>query len=67
MKIILNNNEEQFNTNRLSISELLKEKNFTFKMLVVKINGVLVRKPDYNHTYINDGDEVMVLHLVSGG
>lgn len=49
------------------MNELLKVKNFTFKMLVVKINGKLVKKNEYDDSFIHDGDEVMVLHLISGG
>ena len=67
MKIILNNTEEIIDKETLSISELLKLRTFTFKMLVVKINGVLVRKPEYENTLIHNGDQVTVLHLVSGG
>ena len=36
-------------------------------MLVIKINGKLIKKMDYDTATINDGDEVMVMHLVSGG
>jgi thiamine biosynthesis protein ThiS len=67
MNIILNNREESFNSESLTVRELLKEKNFTFKMLVVKINGTLVKKVEYDNAVINDGDNVIVLHLVSGG
>ncbi len=67
MKIILNNNPENFDAEDLTVSELLARKKFTFKMLVVKINGVLVRKADYEVTRISDGDDVHVLHLISGG
>jgi thiamine biosynthesis protein ThiS len=51
----------------LTVSELLKLKNFTFKMLIIKINGSLVRKMDYDTSMIQDGDDVQVLHLISGG
>lgn len=67
MKIILNNNAEMIEGERLTVNELLKVKNFTFKMLVVKINGKLVKKNEYDESFIHDGDEVMVLHLISGG
>jgi thiamine biosynthesis protein ThiS len=67
MKINLNNTEVTIESESLSITELLQLRNFTFKMLVVKINGVLVRKSDYKNTFIHDGDQVTVLHLVSGG
>jgi sulfur carrier protein len=67
MKIILNNREESFEQDQLTIEELLVARNFTFKMLVIKLNGRLLKKPEYQETIVKEGDEVMVLHLVSGG
>ena len=67
MKIILNNTPEFIDREHITVDELLKLKNFTFKMLVVKINGRLVKKNEYDAAYIGDGDDVMVLHLISGG
>jgi len=67
MDIILNNNKEHFEVENLSVDELLKVKKFTFKMLIVKINGKVVKQPEYYNTYIKDGDNVTVLHLISGG
>ncbi|HAF30726.1 MAG TPA: thiamine biosynthesis protein ThiS [Bacteroidales bacterium] len=67
MQITLNNRPESIDKIQLSVSELLEIKNYTFKMLVIKINGILVKKDIYNNTFIKDGDDVMVLHLVSGG
>jgi sulfur carrier protein len=67
MKIILNNREEIFDQDSLTITGLLEEKNFSFKMLVIKVNGSLIKKVDYESTLVKDGDEVMVLHLISGG
>jgi thiamine biosynthesis protein ThiS len=67
MRITLNNNPEEFGEEVLTVNELLKAKNFTFKMLVIKINGTLVKKTDYETAIIREGDEVHVLHLISGG
>ena len=67
MKIILNNRPESFVKEKITISELLKIKNYTFKMLVIKVNSKLVKKDAYDIFEINEGDNVMVLHLVSGG
>ncbi len=67
MNIILNNRHESFKADKLTVNELLKVKNFTFRMLVIKINGNLIKKTEYDTSTINDGDEVMVMHLVSGG
>jgi thiamine biosynthesis protein ThiS len=67
MKIILNNNPEILNVESCTVNDLLKIKNFTFKMLIVKINGNLVKKEVFDNTTISDGDNVSILHLISGG
>ncbi len=68
MKIQLNNKPEEFSgTEKMTVSELLKKKNFTFKLLVVRINNKSVLREHFDTTVIHDGDEVMVLHLISGG
>ena len=67
MKIVLNNKEESFDVDQYTVSELLQAKNFTFKMLVIKVNGKLIKKSEQNSSLIHDGDDVMVLHLISGG
>jgi sulfur carrier protein len=69
MNITLNHNPEVIETTQSSITvtELLKIKTFTFKMLVVKINDDIVKKDDYSTATIKDGDNVQVIHLISGG
>jgi thiamine biosynthesis protein ThiS len=46
---------------------LLKVKNFTFRMLVIKVNEVLVKRDSYDQVFVKNGDNVSVLHLISGG
>lgn len=67
IKLIINNIPETINKESLTISELLEYKKFTFKMLVVKVNGKPIKKEDYATTYLKDGDNVQVIHLISGG
>ena len=67
MKITLNNNSETIEGNSLTIENLLKVKNFTFKMLIIKVNGKLIQKEDYSTSTIREGDDISVLHLISGG
>lgn len=67
MKITLNNRLEAFNEDKLTITQLLDLKNYTFKMLVIKINGKLVKKDLYDSVEVKDEDDVTILHLVSGG
>jgi len=67
MEIILNNRKETFSNQAMTVNELLQIKNFTFKLLVTKINGKLIKKEMRDEATIRDGDDVMVLHLISGG
>lgn len=67
MKILLNGREEEFDGEKISISELLLLKKFSFKMRILKINHVLIKKDYYDSTFIYDGDEVQMLYLMSGG
>jgi len=50
-----------------TISDLLKRMHYTFPLIIVKINGKLIKKKDYKETVIPDKSEVKVIHLISGG
>ena len=67
MKIILNNNEVSMAGESLSVRELLTDMKFTFPLIIVKINGRLIKKEDYERVFIGDGDNVEAIHLMSGG
>jgi len=67
MKIILNNTEEIFDKNELTVSELLMLKNFTFKIITIKLNGLFIKKENYDSTIIKDGDNVAAIHMITGG
>jgi len=67
MKIIINNREEIIDYETLSLTELLEVKNFTFKMLVTKVNGKLIKKDERKTTIIRKGDNIAVIHMISGG
>ena len=51
----------------MTIDNILKEMRYTFKMLVVKVNGELVRKDQYTIFSVPRGADVKVIHLMSGG
>ncbi len=68
MKITLNNREEEIpGRDRMTVSELLEHKQFSFKFLVVRINGKTIKPGEYESSLIGDGDQVQVIHLISGG
>ena len=67
MNITLNNNKETLDGDIFTIAEIIKIKDYKFKMLVVRINGELVKKDRYETATVKDGDDVKIIHLVSGG
>jgi sulfur carrier protein len=67
MKFLLNNREEELTGENMSISTMMVQKKYTFKMKIVKINGILIEKDKYDSTIIREGDNVQMLYLMSGG
>ena len=55
------------NRTTITISELLRHKNFTYKMLIIKLNGNLVTREEGDSIVVSDGDNVQVIHLMTGG
>lgn len=67
MKILLNNREEEFLKDSISVSEMLILKKFSFKMRIIKINEVFISKEEFDSSIIHDGDNVQMIYLMSGG
>jgi len=67
MKITINNREEEFDRDKLTVNEMLELKRFTYKLRIVKVNGKLIPREEYNSTYIYNKDDVQMLYLMSGG
>jgi len=67
MRIRLNNKTEEFEEDDMTLAELIRLKNFSFHLLVTKVNNKLIKKDERENTIVNDGDEVLVLHMISGG
>ncbi|HPW78671.1 MAG TPA: sulfur carrier protein ThiS [Bacteroidales bacterium] len=67
MTITLNNRTETFQTSPMSIAQIIEEKNYRFRMLVVKLNGRIISGDDYPRTMVHNGDRLDIIHLVSGG
>ena len=67
MKIMLNNRAEIIEGDVFSISQIMVIKSFKFRMLVVRLNDRLIKKDEYETTIVKDGDDLKIIHLVSGG
>lgn len=51
----------------MTIESLLKQKNFVFSKIVVKVNDTFIPLNYYSVTIVNNGDTVLALHMMAGG
>ena len=49
----------------MTVRNLLDEKLFTFRHIIVRVNGEYVPEEDYETQRIQDEDDVFVLHLMA--
>ena len=64
--ITVNDNIIEWREN-LTVTELLKIMKYTFPMLIVKVDGEIVKKKQYGLFLIPEDADVKVIHLMSGG
>ena len=51
----------------MTVTSLMKVQKFVYPRIVVKINGEFIEPEDYEKTFIHDGDDVLMIHLMAGG
>lgn len=50
-----------------TVAQLLEQKQFTYPIIIVRINNIFIRPEDYGTKEIYAGDDVQVIHLMAGG
>jgi thiamine biosynthesis protein ThiS len=66
MRILLNGVEREI-PEGMTIAELLGYLNLATERLAVERNDQIVRRADWDHITIEDGDRVEIVHFVGGG
>ncbi len=51
----------------MTVDDLLEACGFTYRPLIVSVNGVLVPPDQYTTHPVADGDEVRAIHVIAGG
>jgi thiamine biosynthesis protein ThiS len=51
----------------LTVADILEIRNYIFRMLVIQVNGELVKRGTYDKAVVPDGANVEVIHMISGG
>jgi sulfur carrier protein len=61
------NHEEMEWQRGMTVQDILDRRKYTFPLIVVKVDGELVPKEAYGSHRVEDGADVRVIHLISGG
>ena len=64
--IIVNGEQSEWSPDK-TVSDVIKEKNYIFPLLIARINGILIPRVEYDSTVIPDEAIVDIIHLMSGG
>lgn len=68
MKITINGEEESFEKETLTVTELLSEKNVEMpEMVSVEYNGEMLEREKFDSQSLKDGDKVEFLYFMGGG
>ena len=51
----------------MTVQDVLDALKFSFRMIVVKIDGVVVLRKNFATTEVPDGTAMQAVHLISGG
>jgi sulfur carrier protein len=51
----------------MTVQDLLDALKFSFRMIVVKVDGQVVLRKNFATTEVPDGAQVQAIHLISGG
>lgn len=65
MRLIVNG--EKFDSNALTVKELLNELNIESGRVAVEVNLTIIKKSDYESHRLNEGDSVEIVNFVGGG
>ncbi len=65
--IRVNNRDEIEWEAGLTVSDLLERCRYTFAHIIVRVDGEVIPREEYDRRVIPDGAQVQVIHLVAGG
>ncbi len=51
----------------MTVQTVLEVMNYTFRLLVIKLDGRLIKKENYKSAVVPENADVKVIHMVAGG
>jgi len=67
MKISINGNAKQFDSETMTVSALVMMLNLTGKRLAIEKNGEIVPRSQFADVVLQDGDKLEIVGAVGGG
>jgi len=67
IRITINNTAETFNSETLTVAELVTIKNIPEKGTAIAVNGRIARKANWETTTLKDGDSIILISAAYGG
>lgn len=67
MKISINGNTKQFDSETMTVSALVMTLNLTGKRLAIEKNGEIVPRSQFADVVLQDGDKLEIVGAVGGG
>jgi thiamine biosynthesis protein ThiS len=67
MKLVVNFESEEYPETELSVSEIMRRRKFSFPHVITRLNGTVVEKAARDSIMVQNGDDLEVYHLISGG
>jgi sulfur carrier protein len=51
----------------MTIQSLITDLNYTYPILLIRVNGTFIEKENYGNTRVQKGDDVKIIHPIAGG
>ena len=51
----------------MTVQKVIQAKKYTFPAIMVSVNGIAVPEEEFETKQVQDGDEVLIIHLIAGG
>ncbi|MFC4403187.1 sulfur carrier protein ThiS [Gracilibacillus xinjiangensis] len=67
MKLIINGDPLELQTDVKNIEELITALGLTDKSLIVEHNQTILKKQDHKKVSVSNGDQLEIVHFVGGG
>jgi thiamine biosynthesis protein ThiS len=67
VQVQINGEQREFPDTPLRLKQLIEQLLLAPERIAVEVNREMVRRADWEHTAVRDGDKIEIVHFVGGG